>query len=857
MSPDEPGAKPRDAEPCPGDHTVVNEFHGVADVVVQAGSVERLVVNHHAPSAPRWPHRVGAVPARAGCFQHRELAARLDERIAHDHAVVLTGSRPAAAEVLSGAGGVGKTQLAADCAERMWERGEAELLMWVHAGSRAAIMNAYAAAAAELGWDGGGESGRGAERFLAGLAALPKRWLVVLDDLRSPGDVKGLWPPETERGRTLVTTRRRDGALTNDRRGLLPVGEFVPAESLAYLTARLAEDPRQAAGAELLAADLGHLPLALSQAAAYIIDEDLDCHRYRELLADRHRRLADVLPEPEALPDDHHETVSATWSLSIELAGRLHPAGLAPRVLEIAALLDAGGIPIEVLSSSAVCEHLAEATGTAVDERAVHSAVRCLHRLNLATDDARTDERTVRVHALVQRATREELHGADLDRAIHAAADGLVEVWQPDEHVVGPDRALRANAEALHSREPRHLYEHGGHPVVHRIAESLSGSGLDASAAHYYERMHVATANHLGPDHPRTLYLRKCLITCEADAGDVVAAVPAFERLLTDQLRISDADDPSVLTTREVLAMSRIRSGDVARGVSELRSLVPEVVRVLGADHRASRRIKLSAASYRAEVGDVAGAVAELEEVLAEHLRMPGPDHPDTLTIRHNLALRQGEAGDADTAVRSFEKLLEDRLRVMGADHPNTLQARSVLASNRADAGDVEGAMAELATLLADRQRLLGADHPDTLATRRTSAKLRGEAGDDHGALRDLTELLPDVLRVMGPRHPDTFTLRHTIAVRRGYAGDAATALAELEALLSDESQVLGRDDPDLLVTRHNVAFWRARADDPRAALAELEKLLSDMLRVLGPDHVHTRATRTNIENLGGDPDSA
>ncbi|MGH3281543.1 MAG: hypothetical protein ACRDNW_20730, partial [Trebonia sp.] len=127
------------------------------------------------------------------------------------------------------------------------------------------------------------------------------RWLVVLDDLADPADLTALWPPQCASGRTVVTTRRRDAALTGPGRRRVDVGVFTPAEAEAALHQVLAErgHPAQPPGqVEALAAELGFLPLALSQAAAYITDAGLDCAAYRTLLADRARSLAGLLPRP-------------------------------------------------------------------------------------------------------------------------------------------------------------------------------------------------------------------------------------------------------------------------------------------------------------------------------------------------------------------------------------------------------------------------------------------------------------------------------------------------------------------------------------------------------------------------------
>src|SRR6185436_12316210 len=111
-------------------------------------------------------------------------------------------------------------------------------------------------------------------------------------------------------------------------------------------------------GTAELAAEVGHLPLALAQVAAYMIDRDLSCREYCTRLKDRLRKLADVLPTRGELPDDHGDTVAATWSLSIELADRLAPRSLARPLLTIASLLDPDGCLLKLLTNKTVRKYL-------------------------------------------------------------------------------------------------------------------------------------------------------------------------------------------------------------------------------------------------------------------------------------------------------------------------------------------------------------------------------------------------------------------------------------------------------------------------------------------------------------------
>ena len=269
-----------------------------------------------------------------------------------------TGDRPGEYST----GGTGKTQLAAALARALWETRAVDLLVWVTAISRDAIVTAYAQAFADIGVaERGDDPGTAATRLLAWLAETGRPWLVVLDDLADPVDVTGLWP-QGAAGRVLVTTQRRDQALRGPGRRTVPVGPFTLREALAYLTARLQDDPGQRTEALDLATDLGCHPLALAQATALMRDTGANCREYRLWSAERRRQLTG--PAPGGPPS----TLEVTWSLSIERANQLLPADLAEPALMLAAMMDPSGIPSAVLLSHAACSYITGHYATTADQ---------------------------------------------------------------------------------------------------------------------------------------------------------------------------------------------------------------------------------------------------------------------------------------------------------------------------------------------------------------------------------------------------------------------------------------------------------------------------------------------------------
>ncbi|MEU5691840.1 tetratricopeptide repeat protein [Actinosynnema sp. NPDC020468] len=733
---------------------------GVPDMLVQAGVVHGDVHQHRHASrtTARLPYRFGRVPPRADAFQRRRLP--VDDA----HTVVLTGP-----------GGAGKTQLAVDHAERAWTSGLVDLLVWVTAGDRDAVEADYATLAADLTGVEDASPASGARRLLGWLVSTRARWLIVLDDVRVPGDLDGLWPPRTGSGRTLVTSRRADAALLGGR-SVLPVGMFVPAESAAYFAAKLAPCPGLGEGAGELASRVQHLPLALAQAAAYLMDRGLTCAEYVRRFDDTRRRLAALLPEPGAVPDEYRGTVATTWSLSVDLADRLEPRGLAGPLLEVASMLDPEGIPAVVLTTPAVLGHLAAAVGREVDAEQAQDALTCLGRLNLVTVRPDRPHGEVRVHGLVQRATRDTV---DDDRAAGLAdvvARSLLEAWPSVERDVVLVEVLRANTAALRAVAGRWLWSPGCHPLLRRVADSLGAGGRSAEARDYLDRLARDAADRLGPDHRDALALRTEAAGWAGRAGAPGDAVALLEVLFADHLRVLGKDHRDTLNARAELQYWRVRHQLTAYGVT-----------------RTS-----------------AEALAAMRKVLADQTRVLGDLHPDTLAMHDRVASTLAALGEPAAAAESFARLLHDRTRAFGASHLTVFATRNNLAMCLAETGEVDSAVAALRDVLVDLGLVVGAEHVDVLTVRGNIEFWRAECGDRVAATEALRVLVADQERVLGRRHPLTLTTRGHLARRLGDGGDAIGALLMFEELLADRLEVAPADDPEVRTTCSNVAYWRS-----------------------------------------------
>ena len=661
------------------------------------------IEHHHYPRAvpaPVWPVLVGQPPALASAFQPRQglrdqvLAAQVrGDDVVLAQRETGRGSAGPGTRVLAGGGGVGKSQLAAWFAHHAVEHGT-DLVVWLSARSPEQVITTYARAAARVGAPDadGVDAAADAGALLEWLHTTEHSWLVVLDDITDPAHLVGWWPPYSPSGWTLATTRLRDATLASSGRHQVDVDVYAPDESVAYLTDRLTDAGRPYlldAGAAGLAAAVGHLPLALSHAAAYMINQEEGCTAYLARYSSGDERLAELMP-PGADPDAYGRPVAVTLLLALGAADATEPAGLARPALALAAVLDPAGHPDTLWATTAVTGYLsAYRTGGAsqpVTAEQSRRTLRLLHRYSLLTHTPTDGARAVRIHALTARTARETT--VDPARLAHATADALLALWPADDHATTDlVAALRTNAITLAARAGDLLWHPNDHPLLSRAGISLLRAGLPAPAAAYWRHIAEQAARLLGDEHPSTLIARGNLAASYSLAGWTAEAITIGERVVADCTRLLGEEDPNTLKARASLAASYLQAGRAAEAITLLERVVPDFTRVLGDENLHTLTARGNLASSYSLAGRTAEAITLLERVVPDFTRVLGDENPNTLTARATLADSYLQAGRAAEAITLLERVVPDFTRVLGDEHPDTLAAVGTLRAWRGDAG--------------------------------------------------------------------------------------------------------------------------------------------------------------------------
>lgn len=256
----------------------------------------RLTVAGASLPAPAAPSAPAQLPAAPGDFIGRSAQVRLVRSL-------LAPEQPQSSVsvvVITGTGGVGKSALAAQAAHLAAGRFEdGQIYVDLHGATAGMVplgpgevlgrfLRSLGVPAAEVP----PSVDEAAARFRSLVAH--RALLIVLDGATSHGQVRPLIPA-SPRSAVVVTSRRPLTAL--DGAAHVHVGVLPPADSVALLTrivgrSRMEAEPR--AGFDL-AAQCGHLPLALRIAAARLVAHpDWPVARLVELLADQQHRLDEL-----------------------------------------------------------------------------------------------------------------------------------------------------------------------------------------------------------------------------------------------------------------------------------------------------------------------------------------------------------------------------------------------------------------------------------------------------------------------------------------------------------------------------------------------------------------------------------
>ncbi len=676
------------------------------------------------------PPRLRNIPARLGFVGRLHELALLDE--------ALSAARGVVVQALHGLGGIGKSALAAHWADQ--RAGQYNPVWWIGAETRADMDAGLAALATALQPNLAGILSQEAlcERAVQWLVS-HDGWLVVLDSVADPKDVTWLLD-RTAAGRFVITSRRATG--WHGVGGSLSLDVLEPADAVA-LFSRITGSGDEDTGA--LCAELGFLPLAVEQAAAYCVETETTPAEYLGLLAQYPAELYADSGEG----GDSSRTVARIWRLTLD---RIADDPLAGQILRILAWYGPDGIPLSLLDGLGTRPAVRRARGRLV----AHSMIRA---------DRDGDGRSVSVHRLVQAVARtadpEDPHRGPeaVEEARELAVRQLVRAvplaWA-DPGTWPAWRELLPHVDALAEHAPPGTDTVETAWLLHLSGAFLLNQGAVGRAVDRLERVLTARRRLLGSDHADTLRAQHELAAAQRAAGDTERAVELSLETVETCERALGKEHPETLSAWTVLADAYRAAGNARQAIPAYQAALRARRLALGEDHQVTLGACNDLADAHRAVGDLDHAFPLCEETLERCRDTLGKDHPETLRAWHNLAASYRADQQVRRSVELVERTLQQCRESFGDEHPTTLWTQNVLGGEYRAAGDTQRAVDLCERTLEVRERVLGRDHPDTLVSRSNLAAAYESAGERERATTLFARVLEDRARVLGPDHPDT-----------------------------------------------------------------------------------------------------
>ncbi len=513
----------------------------------------------------------------------------------------------ATTQAISGLGGIGKTQTAVEYAYRY--RDQYAAVFWVRAETVEEVQTGFVEIARLLGLpekdaQDPNDTVQAVRRWLEEHSS----WLLIFDNADQPAELRDFRPRQLQGQSHMLLTSRSQ---TFDSWGIarpVSLAQMPATEAVDFLykrTGREAGDAGEKAAAATLAEELGYLPLALEQAGAYLLAQQMS---FADYLKSYGKRRLTLLQQALPVAGDYPASVATTWALNFQAVEETSLA--AADLLRVSAFLSPDAIPYELFEAGAgeMGETLAAALADmAADPAAFAEVLAPLTRYSLVRAEPAMQAYSVArlVQEVLKAALSEEAGRLWAERSIAAVAQAFPE----DDYENWPqiDRLLP------HARLAAQLVE------THSVDSEAAATLLEKTGGYLHERGLYGEAE---PLYRRALELGQQLFG--GDHPDVATRLNDLAGLYQAQGRYSEA---------EPLFLQAIESGKCR----------------LGKGHSdAATYLNNLASLYRTQ-GRYSEAEPLLRRSLATFEKGLWPEHPTCVQVRGNLQALLEQQGEGST----------------------------------------------------------------------------------------------------------------------------------------------------------------------------------------------------------------
>ncbi|KAL4900982.1 hypothetical protein BDW74DRAFT_89437 [Aspergillus multicolor] len=580
---------------------------------------------------------------------------------------------------ITGLGGIGKTQIALELAYRMRDREPECSIFWIPCTSYEAIEQAYWTIAQLVGTPSV-KPAEAKEYLRAYLSRSDEKWLLIFDN----ADDMEMWTkgsnhappfmdiPFNNQGHAIFTTRNRELAVDLVSSDVIHIREFDDKSGVEFLVKSLRKELLQDTWAiTALLEQLTFLPLAISQATAYINKKGISVSDYLMLLNEQETDVMELLSKDFAdhqrYNNDMQNPVAKTWLISFSQIQKLDQ--LAVEYLSLMACVDPRDIPQSFLPQPGSKLQMVDALGLL----SAYSLV-----------DIQLENGNINLHRLVRLATRNWMKKEQqFSLYVRKAADRFNEIF-PNKRPANRQlwRKYLPHTISLIRETEFGKQQEGYINLLQKVGQCLILDGRYDDAEVFFSVILEILLREAGDKHPYTLSAMSDLAMTYWHQGQWNEAEELLIQVPETQKQVLELQHPKTLNTMSLLTFIYRDRGQWREAEELGRQTLENQKQVLGLSHPDT----LSSMALLALTYTQQGQWKKAEELGAEALqiqtRVLGPNHPSTLGTMTILGLTDYKKGNWQEAEKLGLQVIEIQKQVLGPNHPDTLTSMSNLAIN-------------------------------------------------------------------------------------------------------------------------------------------------------------------------------
>ncbi|RAK80124.1 Pfs, NB-ARC and TPR domain protein [Aspergillus fijiensis CBS 313.89] len=453
---------------------------------------------------------------------------------------------------ITGLGGVGKTQIALQFAYRMRDREPECSVFWIPCTSYKAVEQAFMSIASLVGLQDVEPAGV-KQRLQAYFIQTDKKWILIFDN----ADEMNMWIknspsapplkdiiPQSENGHVLFTSRNRQLALKLAAANIVSIPDVDQKTGKKIFKELLVQKDllQNDLMANILLEQLAFLPLAISQAAAYMNQHGISFEKYMLLLGEQEASTMEMLNEE--FDDDGRyaeiqNPVATTWLVSFSQIQQLDET--ASDYLSFMACINPRNIPESILPAAASAKRKVEAVGL----------LKAYSFVSIQGEDS-----TFSVHRLVHLATRNWLRRRkSLNSWVERAGNRLAQVFPNSNHDNRrkwrdylPHALYLVNSAEFQAHQDKY------HHFLARIGGCLQSDERYSEAEIVFRNVLEIREKGCGLEDPDTLSSVSQLGSVLARQGKYTEAEAMHQRALQGREKALGPEHPDTLTSMQKLA---------------------------------------------------------------------------------------------------------------------------------------------------------------------------------------------------------------------------------------------------------------------------------------------------------------